>query len=279
MTAATAPTTVLGTPVTQLATPCERALLVSDLHIPAAGGAVLAALGDAVAAARAARTPLFLLGDVFDSYVARGQVRVGVWRDVAALLATLAADGVPAHVLHGNRDFLLGAEFAAASRVVVVAGGLRARLGGVDTLLLHGDELCQNDLPYQRAKRWLRHPLTRALARSLPVGLAVRAAARARRRSAMVIAAGDQARFLPTAAAVDAAFATGVARLVFGHIHRFSSGRRGDGAYRVLPAFDADPVGIAIDPAGWRAVRFHRGGRLEPVADPGPCPLAERAGG
>ncbi|MFO0277608.1 MAG: hypothetical protein ACK533_10040, partial [Planctomycetota bacterium] len=105
--------------------------------------------------------------------------------------------------------------------------------------------------------------------------LAVRVAARARRRSAMVIAAGDQARFLPTAAAVDAAFATGVARRVFGHIHRFSCGRRGDGAYRVLPAFDADPVGLAIDPAGWRAVRFLRGGRIEPVADPGPCPLAE----
>jgi UDP-2,3-diacylglucosamine hydrolase len=268
-------TAVLGTDIHVLATPCERALLVSDLHIPADGGAVLAALGDAVAAARAARAPLFLLGDVFDTYVARGQVRVGVWREVAALLAGLAADGLPVHVLHGNRDFLLGAEFAAASRAVVVAGGLRARLGGVDTLLLHGDELCQNDLPYQRAKRWLRHPLTRAVARSLPVWLAVRIAARARRRSAMVIAAGDQRRFLPTAAAVDAAFATGVDRLVFGHIHRFSCGQRGRGGYRVLPAFDVDAVGVAIDAAGWRAVRFRPGGQTEPVADPGPCPLAE----
>ena len=96
----TAAAAVLGTPVTQLATPCERALLVSDLHVPADGGAVLAALGDAVAAARAARAPLFLLGDVFDSYVARGQVRVGVWRDVAALLASLAADGVQGRLLH-----------------------------------------------------------------------------------------------------------------------------------------------------------------------------------
>lgn len=265
-------TNVLGTRVHALAAACPRALLVSDLHLADAGDAAFAALGHAVAAARRERTPLFLLGDLFDSYVARGQARVGVWRDAAALLRTLADDGAPAHVLHGNRDFLLGAEFATASGAVVVAGGLRGALGGVDTLLLHGDELCQNDLPYQRAKRWLRHPLTRAIARSLPVGLAVRVAARARAKSAMVIRSGDQTRFLPSAAAVDAAFATGAARLVFGHVHRFAWGRRGAGEYRVLPAFDADPIGVAVDAAGWRPVRCGSAG-LVAVADPGPCPF------
>lgn len=265
-------TVVLGTRVQSLALACARALLVSDLHLSDGGGAAFTALGHAVAAARRERTPLFLLGDLFDSYVARGQARVGVWRDTAALLRTLADAGVPVHVLHGNRDFLLGPEFAAASGAVVVAGGLRGVLGGVDTLLLHGDELCQNDLPYQRAKRWLRHPLTRALARSLPVALAVRVAARARAKSAMVIRSGDPSRFLPTTAAVDAAFATGAARLVFGHIHRFAWGRRGAGEYRVLPAFDVDPVGIAVDAAGWRPVRCTDGG-LVGVADPGPCPF------
>lgn len=266
--------TALGTRVHALAQPCERALLVSDLHLTAAVGAPFAALGHAVAAARRERRALFLLGDVFDSYVARGQVRVGVWRDTATLLRTLADDGLAAHLLHGNRDFLLGPEFAAASGAVVVAGGLRGAIGGVDTLLLHGDELCQNDLPYQRAKRWLRHPLTRALARSLPVALAVRVAARARAKSAMVIRSGDQTRFLPTAAAVDAAFASGAKRLAFGHIHHFAWGQRRGGEYRVLPAFDADPVGIAVDPAGWRAVRCGEAG-LEPVADPGPCPFGD----
>jgi len=264
--------TVLGTRVHALAQACERALLVSDLHLPADGGSPFAALGHAVAAARRERTPLFLLGDLFDSYVARGQARVGIWRDTAALLRQLADDRVPAHVLHGNRDFLLGPEFAAASGAVVVAGGLRGALGGVDTLLLHGDELCQNDLPYQRAKRWLRHPVTRAIARSLPVALALRVAARARAKSAMVIRGGDQTRFLPTAAAVGAAFATGASRLVFGHIHRFARGRHGVGEYRVLPAFDADPVGLAIDAAGWRPVRCTAAG-LVAVAEPGPCPF------
>lgn len=268
-------TAVLGTAITPLAAPLPRALLVSDLHVPADGGAVFAALGAAAAAARATRMPLLLLGDLFDSYVCRGQVRVGVWRDVAALLRAVVADGLSVHVLVGNRDFLLGPEFAAASGARLVAGGLRGQIGGVDTLLLHGDELCQNDAPYQRAKRWLRHPVTRAVARSLPVAIAVRVAARARAKSAMVIQRGDPQRFLPTTAAVAAAFAGGVQRLVFGHIHRSSHGRFGAGEYRVLPAFDADPLAIAVDEAGWRLVRCGADGGLAAAPDPGPCPFAD----
>jgi UDP-2,3-diacylglucosamine hydrolase len=268
-------TAVLGTRVHDLPSPLPRALLVSDLHLPAGGGPTFAALAGVVAAARRTRAALLLLGDVFDSYVARGQARVGVWRDTAALLRTVAADGLAVAVLHGNRDFLLGPEFAAASGANVVAGGLRGQLGGVDTLLLHGDELCVRDLPYQRAKRWLRHPLTRAIARSLPVGLAVRVAARARAQSAMVIQRGDQARFLPTTTAVAAAFACGAQRLVFGHIHRSSLGRVGGGEYRVLPAFDADPMAIAVDEAGWRLVRCSPDGTLQGAPEPGPCPFGE----
>lgn len=266
-------TFVLGTRVHDLPEPAPRALLLSDLHLPADGGPVFDALGGAVAAARRARMALFLLGDVFDSYVARGQARIGVWRDTAKLLRTLVDDGLSAFVLHGNRDFLLGPEFAAASGARLVDGGLRGLLGGVDTLLLHGDELCVRDLPYQRAKRWLRHPLTRAIARSLPVAVAVRVAARARAKSARVIQRGDPSRFLPTEAAVAAAFACGAQRLVFGHIHRSSLGRVGAGSYRVLPAFDADPTAIAIDPDGWRLVRCGAGGGLDTAPDPGPCPF------
>ena len=70
---------------------------------------------------------------------------------------------------------------AGASGAELVAGRYRCERGGADTLLVHGDELCQNDLPYQRAKRWLRHPLTRWVARRLPVALAAASASLASR--------------------------------------------------------------------------------------------------
>ncbi len=241
---------VLGTKVLPLAPDHASALLISDLHVPADGGRAFERLRGAAALAIARRLPLLVLGDLFDSYVCRGQIRHGVWRDVAALFARVVAAGLPVYVLHGNRDFLLGSEFERASGATVIAGGLRGQLGGVDTLLLHGDELCQNDVPYQRAKRWLRSAPVRWLARHLPVRVALAAAAKARQKSQRVMQSGDARRFLPTMQAIDAAFMTGAKRLVFGHIHTPAHGAYGTGHYWVLPAFDVDGGGLLVSPAG-----------------------------
>lgn len=266
-------TEVLGTPVLPTAAAPARALLLSDLHVPSDGGAVVGMLDAALTAAAQRQASVFVLGDLFDSYVSRWQVRHGIWRDTAARFRAAVAAGVPIALLHGNRDFLLGAEFEREAGVQLVAGGLRGVLGGVDTLLLHGDELCQNDLPYQRAKRWLRRPAVRLLARSLPVWLAKRVAERARQQSRTVIASGDQTRFLPTRAAVGAALAIGVQRLVFGHIHRHAQGQVNAQGYWVLPAFDATGIGLWLESGAAVPVRCTAGGLVE-VPVPGPCPLA-----
>lgn len=265
--------TVLGTSVYRWPEPVQDAVLVSDLHVPSDGGAALDYLVAAVAAAKARRCALFVLGDLFDSYVSAAQVRTGVWRETAGLLAGLTAAGSPVAILHGNRDFLMGAEFERAAGAPVVAGALRMSLAGVETLLAHGDEFCVRDLPYQRAKKWLRHPITRALGRRLPLAAALSLAERARRRSRTVIATGDQSRFLPTGRAIEAAFADGVQQLVFGHIHRHAKGTVEGGCYRVLPAFDAGGVGLLASASGLAPVRFLAGGGVEPVPEPEPCPF------
>lgn len=265
---------VLGTKIRDGA-PAERAVLISDLHVGTDGGRVLAGLDAAIAVAREQADALFVLGDLFDSYVCRGQIRVGIWREVAERFRKAADDGLRIVVLVGNRDFLLGDEFVQASGAELVPGGYRLRMGGVDTLLVHGDELCQNDLPYQRAKRWLRHPITRWIARRLPVSLARRAAEKARKKSQQVIHSGDQTRFLPSERAVAAAFAGGAQRLVFGHIHRHGHGAFGEGVYHVLPAFDAEAVGLVVAGDGPQPTSFRMGGeRAEAVAVamPPECP-------
>ncbi len=261
----------LGTTV-RVGAPAERAVLVSDLHVGDVGDDVFASLASAVDYASDNADALFVLGDLFDSYVSRAQIRVGVWRDVAARFAAAAERGLRVVVMVGNRDFLLGSEFEAASRAELVPGGYRASVGGVDTLLLHGDELCQNDLPYQRAKRWLRHPITRGIARMLPLGLARRAAERARQKSQRVVTRGDQDRFLPSERAVDRALACGAQRLVFGHIHRYAAGYYGSAEYHVLPAFDDLAVGLEIGPGRCAPAWFGAGPSKMPAGAPEPCP-------
>lgn len=236
--------TVAGT-VLERASDDDRActLIVSDLHIPGDGGQVLAWFEELLVQAgeRGSNCRLLVLGDMFDAYIGPKQAAVGAWRQVVAALRRCVEAGVSIHLLRGNRDFMLDDRFGALSGCRVAAGGLRARLADRDAVLLHGDELCQNDLPYQRAKRWLRHPVTRGLLRSLPLRLALHLAARARVRSSRVIQSGDPDRFTPVDEAIAAAFATGAELLVFGHIHRPARGRLGGadgGEYLVLPAFD-----------------------------------------
>lgn len=263
---------VFGTPLRELPKDDRPALLISDLHVPADGGEVLARLDAALAAARSLGARLFVLGDLFDSYICRAQVKVGIWCTVAERFAAAAAAGTEVYLLRGNRDFLLGDEFVAASHVHLAPGGLIVHLAGEATVLLHGDELCRNDVPYQKAKRWLRHPLTQWVARRLPLAVALRVAERARIRSKMVIQSGDQTRFLPTQAALVEAFTSGAHRVVFGHIHRHAKGELAGGGYWVLPAFDAEGIGLLADAKGLRAVRF-LGADVAPapVPDPEAC--------
>lgn len=268
-------TEVLGTRI-QTGAPAERAVLISDLHVGTDGGEVLQSLDAAIAVAQDSADALFVLGDLFDSYVCRAQIRVGIWRDVAQRCRAATDNGLRIVVLVGNRDFLLGAEFVRATGAELVAGGYRAELGAVDTLLVHGDELCQNDLPYQKAKRWLRHPLTRLIARGMPVALARRAAEKARKKSQNVIQSGDQTRFLPSERAVATAFGTGADRLIFGHIHRHARGSFERGSYHVLPAFDREGVGLLIGPGTWQPIRFSEGAATPAEVElPQACPWSE----
>lgn len=263
-------TRVLGTEVFSLSGGERTTFVLSDLHVQDGGGRVVDGLDRVLARAIAVRGRVLVLGDLFDTYVTPRQIRTGIWRAVAERVRAAVDQGVEVAVLHGNRDFLLGAEWERATGSVLVRGGMRTQLAGVDTLLVHGDELCQDDLPYQRAKRWLRSPFVRGLARVLPVAVAERVARRARQRSKTVIAHGDQGRFLPTPEALDAAFAVGVEALVFGHVHRRSAGAHGRGKYFVLPAFDEGAVHLE---AG-AELRFTTADGA-PVANPAP-PLPAR---
>lgn len=239
--------TIAGTPVEHAADDDRaRTVLVSDLHIPDDGGEPFEMferlLEDAASVGDTCR--VIVLGDLFDAYIGPKQARVGVWKRTVDTLVAAADRGVSITLLHGNRDYMLDQDFAALAGCRVVAGGLRIELDGQPGLLLHGDELCQRDLPYQRAKKFLRHPMTKALLRRLPLGFALRLAARARNRSEVVIGSGDQTRFDPVATAIDEAFASGADLLVFGHIHRPARGPYGaDGKqYAILPAFDTEGV-------------------------------------
>ena len=133
-------------------------LFISDLHLsptrPHTTAAFIAFLGSRARGAQA----LYILGDLFDYWIGDDDLDAPLHASVAGALATLTASSVPVYVMHGNRDFLLGARFAARTGVQLLADPTAIALDGVPTLLLHGDTLCTEDLAYNRFRATVRDP-------------------------------------------------------------------------------------------------------------------------
>ena len=71
--------------------------------------------------------------------------------------------------MHGNRDFLIGPEFAASSGMKLLADPYIEEMFGKSVLLMHGDLLCTDDVDYQsfrktsRDKKWQEEFLSKSL--------------------------------------------------------------------------------------------------------------------
>lgn len=202
----------------------KPALFASDLHLaPSRPGTAAAFHAWARGPAREAAS-VRLLGDLFDAWIGDEGVAEPFAAAVAASLRGIADAGVELGVMRGNRDFLLGQRFAKAAGATLLPERLVVDAGGVPTLILHGDELCTDDVDYQRYRAWSRDPARqrRFLALPWPVRRAI--AAWLRRRSRMATRGKSDAIMDVNAEAVARAFReAGVTRMVHGHTHRPAS--------------------------------------------------------
>jgi UDP-2,3-diacylglucosamine hydrolase len=196
-----------------------------------------------------------VLGDLFDSWLGDEQLAEPFAAGVAASLAGVARSGVPVHVMHGNRDFLLGRRFAESSGAALLPDSVVVEAGGVPTLLMHGDTLCTDDVDYQRYRAWIRDPRRQHKFLSLPWPVRRAFAAWLRRKSRLATMGKSETIMDVNAGAVAQAFRdAGVSRLVHGHTHRPASHVvevDGRGRERhVLPDWHGRALWLEIDEAG-----------------------------
>ena len=197
-----------------------RTYFVADLHLtderPVATGRFFRFLDEEAAGADA----LYILGDLFEAWIGDDHDEQ-VAHDTARRLKALADSGTPVYFMHGNRDFMLAARYAERSGMTLLADPTRIELYGVPTLLMHGDTLCTDDAAYQAFRRRVRHPLTLALLRLLPLAM--------RRRLARQARAGSESAKADKSAAIMDVNETEVLRvlreqqarrLIHGHTHR-----------------------------------------------------------
>ena len=214
-------------------------LFVADLHLDPERPAITELFGAFIDEEAAGADALYILGDLFEAWVGDDDPSdAGAF--VAARLHALAASGVPVHFIRGNRDFLLGADYAARCGMSLLEEPLVIDLYGTPTVILHGDLLCTDDVAYQQFRAQTRDPRWQAqfLAQPLDARLAFAAQARAasKARYGELVSAGTAEVVGDVAKeAVDALFATsGVRRMIHGHTHRPAIHDEGHGNTRIV---------------------------------------------
>jgi UDP-2,3-diacylglucosamine hydrolase len=123
--------------------------------------------------------------------------------------------------MHGNRDPLLGHDFATASGGTLLADPLVTAVAGTSTLLSHGDAWCTLDVAYQQFRAMARRPEFQRdfLSKTLDERIAFARRLRMQSDSEKSMKAADIMDVTPTAV-LAALREAGVRRIIHGHTHR-----------------------------------------------------------
>lgn len=161
------------------------AYFVSDIHIrspecPSAGlfVAFLHSLSG-----KANVTHLFLLGDIFDLWVADHLYFVERYREIIDEIRRLKNEGVEIRYFEGNHDLHLRYFWADQLGLTVHDGPAYIQLGDKTVRLEHGDQMDPDDKGYLFLRWFLRTGPIRLLIRKLPGSLIARIGDRASAKS------------------------------------------------------------------------------------------------
>lgn len=131
---------------------------ISDLHLsPRTPGAIciFKAFLENIASPD---NSLYILGDFFETWVGDDDGDSPCHQEIITALVRASAAGLAIHLLHGNRDFLLGHEFARQTGIRLLPDPYVLSTPEWQFVLSHGDALCTDDVAYQEFRTQTRSP-------------------------------------------------------------------------------------------------------------------------
>ena len=200
-------------------------LFISDLHLDPERPGITDLFGRFIDGEARGADALYILGDLFEAWVGDDDPS-DTGGFVAGKLRSLRDAGVPVYFMRGNRDFLLGDEFARRAGMTLLPDPAVVMLYGKPVLLMHGDLLCTGDTAYQQFRAQTRDPAWQSqfLAQPLPARLAFAQQARAASKAHQGGLAAQGTMETITDVAPDAVCDTfsryGVELVIHGHTHR-----------------------------------------------------------
>jgi len=214
--------------------------IISDLHLQADRPATVEAWRGYLQTTPA--DALFILGDLFEVWVGDDAADLPGFEARCAQLLHEAAARRPIYFMHGNRDFLLGQDFAARAGITLLPDPTVLVFMQQRWLLSHGDALCLEDTEYLRFREQVRSPawqqavLAQPLEQRRALARSVRSQSEARQREPDMVWAD-----VDGPAALQWLDHAGSHTLIHGHTHRPAVHELGEGRKRiVLSDWDLD---------------------------------------
>ena len=100
---------------------------------------------------------IYILGDLFEVWLGDDMILPDYQAAIEEIAKTVQ-NGTPVYIMYGNRDFLMKETFEKLSGARIIHEPYVINLYGKQTLLMHGDSLCTDDVEYQKFKAMVRNP-------------------------------------------------------------------------------------------------------------------------
>ncbi|MBM2830577.1 MAG: UDP-2,3-diacylglucosamine hydrolase [Gammaproteobacteria bacterium] len=151
----------------------QTTLFISDLHLCNERPEKLTLFKKLLRGPARRADALYILGDLFEAW-AGDDDNTPPHPEIISELAEYTASGACLYIMRGNRDYLLGRDFAVKSGGLLINDPATIELGGKKTLLMHGDTLCTKDIKYQIYRRIVNNLIAIRLFLVIPFFLRVK---------------------------------------------------------------------------------------------------------
>ena len=199
-------------------------LFISDLHLDESRPEITHLFLDFLKRDAGHAEALYILGDFFEAWVGDDDDSA-LGKQVTIALRELSDSGVPVFFMRGNRDFLIGHDFAQRTGLRILPDPCVLELYGKPTLLMHGDLLCSDDVAYQafraqvRSDAWQSQFLAQPLAARQAFAEQARSASK-QHQSGLMNEQQENIMDVTQSTMMSLMKRYGVNRLIHGHTHR-----------------------------------------------------------
>ena len=120
---------------------------ISDIHLSEKHPELTQAFFTFLEESKEACTHLFILGDLFETWIGDDD-DLPLYGEIKEALLSFTTNGPKTFFMHGNRDFLIGETFANETGITILPDPYVLDINNQKVVLSHGDFLCTDDTDY-----------------------------------------------------------------------------------------------------------------------------------